>query len=170
MFVPVFTVTPPASLQHHLPPLGPQCSCEVIQAHGSSSSLHIVPLSMRSSTSPSLASDPLRTQPSPEAMLAEIEQLSRENELIRAQLSQTRDLRSGIAGSPNGVSEQKEASPVSTGRITPQSVGERRTSGSSSTSRRQNIQSPDEKTLSQQVRSMLDGLTASETHNLKKKK
>ncbi|XP_037549821.1 spindle and centriole-associated protein 1 [Nematolebias whitei] len=144
-------VTPPASLQHHLPPLDPQCSCEVLQAHGSSSSLHSVPLSRRSSTSLSLASDPLRTQPSPEAMLAEIAQLSRENELIRSQLSQTKDRRSEVAGLPNSVSEQKKESPVSTGRITPQSVGERRTSGSSSTSRSQNIQSPDEKTLSQQT-------------------
>lgn len=161
---PCFTVT---SLQHRLPSLDTQCSCEVLQADGSSSSLHSVPLSRRSSTSLSLTSDPLHTQPSPEAMLAEIAQLSRENELIKAQLSQTKDLRSGATGLPNGISEQREASPVSTGRITPQSVGDRRTSGSSSTSRSQKIQSPEEKTLSQQVRSTLDSLTASETQNYK---
>lgn len=149
-----FAVTPPAPLQQG------QCSCEVLQAHGSSSSLHSVPLSRRSSPSPSslsLTSDPVRPQPSAEAMLAEIAQLSRQNELIRAQLNQAKDLRSGGTGPPVSVNERRESSPVSTGRITPQSAGGRRTFGSSCTSRSQNVQSPEE-TLSQQVSSMLEHL------------
>ncbi|XP_017261893.1 spindle and centriole-associated protein 1 [Kryptolebias marmoratus] len=145
-------VTPPAPL-HRLSPVDTQSSREVLQAHGSSSSLHSAPLSIRSSSSSSLSlpSDPLRAQPSPEAMLAEIAQLSRQNELIRAQLNQAKDLRSGAAGSPNGISEQREPSPVSAGRIAPRSVGETRTSGARSTSRTQNFQSPTEKTQSQQA-------------------
>uniref|UniRef100_A0A1A8R9H3 Spindle and centriole-associated protein 1 n=3 Tax=Nothobranchius rachovii TaxID=451742 RepID=A0A1A8R9H3_9TELE len=137
--------THPAPLQQHLPPLDSQRSQEVVQAHGSASSLHSVSLShlSSSSSSPSLSLAPLITQLSPEAMLAEIAQLSRQAELMRSQLNQAKGLGPGIAGLPNSNSSQQGGqSPDSI----PQDVGERRTSGSS---RNQNIQSLDE-TLSQQ--------------------
>uniref|UniRef100_A0A1A8J7B3 Spindle and centriole-associated protein 1 n=1 Tax=Nothobranchius kuhntae TaxID=321403 RepID=A0A1A8J7B3_NOTKU len=138
--------THPAPLQQHLPPLDSQRSQEVVQAHGSASSLHSVALShlsSSSSSSPSLSLAPLITQPSPEAMLAEIAQLSRQAELMRSQLNQAKGLGPGIAGLPSSNSSQQGGrSPDSI----PQDVGERRTSGSS---RNQNIQSLDE-TSSQQ--------------------
>nr|XP_054607165.1 spindle and centriole-associated protein 1 isoform X5 [Nothobranchius furzeri] len=137
--------THPAPLQQHLPPLDSQRSQEVVQAHGSASSLHSVALShlSSSSSSPSLSLAPLITQPSPEAMLAEIAQLSRQAELMRSQLNQAKGLGPGIAGLPNSNSSQQGGrSPDSI----PQDVGERRASGSS---RNQNIQSLDE-TSSQQ--------------------
>lgn len=151
-------MTPPP-LQHG------QCSCEVLQAHSSSSGLHSVALSSPSSLS--LTSGPLRPQPSPETLFAEIAQLSRQNQQIRAQLNQAKDLRSGVTGPPIGIGERRESSPVSTGRLTPQSAGERRTSRCSSTSRSQNVQSPEEKTLSQPVSSISEHQSHPHTHNYK---
>ncbi|XP_071341291.1 spindle and centriole-associated protein 1 [Trachinotus anak] len=138
-------VTHPVPLHQHLPPVDDLHSCEDIQAQSSASSLTSLPLtSLPSTSSLSLTSDPLISQFHPQAMLAEIAQLSRQNELIRAQLGQAKSLVSGVGGSPNSSSEQRRSSSSSSGRITPRSVGERRASGSGSTGRQsQNIQVPD---------------------------
>ncbi|XP_034428020.1 spindle and centriole-associated protein 1 [Hippoglossus hippoglossus] len=136
-------VTHPVPVQQQLLPVDNLRSFEDIQALFSASSLTSLPLtSLPSSSSLSLtSSDPLSSQLPPEALLAEIAQLSRQNELIWAQLSQAKSLSSGGGGSPNSSIEQRRPS---SGRITPQSVGERRTSGSSSSRRRsQNIQVAD---------------------------
>ncbi|KAG7225027.1 hypothetical protein INR49_014482 [Caranx melampygus] len=124
------------------PPVDNFRSCEDIRAQSSASSITSLPLaSLPSISSLSLTCDPPNPQFPPEAMLAEIAQLSRQNDLIRAQLSQAKRLGSGVRGSPNSSSEQRRLSSCSSERISPQSIGERRTSGSSSTGRRsQNIQ------------------------------
>ncbi|XP_034085509.1 spindle and centriole-associated protein 1 isoform X2 [Gymnodraco acuticeps] len=126
-------------------------SREDAPSHSSSSSLTSLPLaSLSSSSSLSLTSEPLSSQLSPEAMLAEITQLSRQNDRIKAQLSQAKG--SGSRGSPNGSIEPRRRSSSSTGRVTPQSVGERRTSGSSSTGRRsQSVQAADGEQLTNQA-------------------
>ncbi|KAM4605921.1 spindle and centriole-associated protein 1 [Polymixia lowei] len=90
--------------------------------------------SLPSTSSQALTSDPLSSQLSREAMQAEIAHLNRQNDLIRAQLSQARGLGSGVKGSPNSSTDQRGSCPSSTGRTTPQAVGERM-SGSSSTGR-----------------------------------
>ncbi|XP_039982227.1 spindle and centriole-associated protein 1 isoform X2 [Xiphias gladius] len=138
-------VTHPVSLHQHLPPVNNLRSCENLQAQSSASSLTSFPLtSLPSTSSLSMTSDPLSSQLPPEAMLAEIAQLSRQNDLIRSQLSQSKSLGSGIGGSPNSSSEQRRLSSSSDGRITAQSVGERRISGSSCTGRQsENIQVTD---------------------------
>ncbi|XP_040921836.1 spindle and centriole-associated protein 1 isoform X2 [Toxotes jaculatrix] len=135
-------VTHPVPFHHQLPAVDDLRSWEDIQAQSSASSFTSLPLtSLPSTSSLSLMSDALSSQLPPEAMLAEIAQLSRQNDLIRAQLSQVKSLGSGVGGSLNSDSEQTRPSSSSTGRITPQSVGERRTSGSSSAGRQsQNIQ------------------------------
>ncbi|KAM6907940.1 spindle and centriole-associated protein 1 [Lycodopsis pacificus] len=128
---PVTHLVPP---HRELPPEDVLRSCEDVRSHSSASSLTSLPLtSLPSSSSLSLTSDPLGSQLSPEVMLAEIAQLNRQNELIRAQFSQARRLRSGVGESSKGSNEQRRSS---TGRVTPQSVGERRMSASSSTGRR----------------------------------
>ncbi|XP_070709139.1 spindle and centriole-associated protein 1 isoform X2 [Pempheris klunzingeri] len=128
------TVPVPPHLDLHLVDIH---SCEAVQARSSASSLSSLPLtSLPSTSSLSLTSDPLSSQLSPEAMLAEIAQLSRQNDLIKARLSQAKGLGSGVGGSPNSSTGQRRLSPSSTGRVTPQSIGERRTSASSSTGRR----------------------------------
>ncbi|XP_060950125.1 spindle and centriole-associated protein 1 [Limanda limanda] len=133
-------VTQPVPSQQLLP-LDDLCSFEDVPALFSASSLTSRP----SSSSLSLTScDPLSSQIPPEALLAEIAQLSRQNELIWAQLSQAKSLSSGGGVSPNSSIEQRRPSSGSSGRNPPQSVGERRTSGSSSSRRRsQNIQVAD---------------------------
>ncbi|KAM3860704.1 spindle and centriole-associated protein 1 [Diretmus argenteus] len=117
---------------------------EDVQAHSRATSLSSLPLaSLPSTSSLALTSD---TQ---EAMLAEIGQLTRENELIRAQLSQARGLVSGVRGSSNSNTELRRSCSSITGRATdPQSVGERRTSGSSSTGRTTDPQSVGERRTS----------------------
>ncbi|XP_035510850.1 spindle and centriole-associated protein 1 [Morone saxatilis] len=130
-------VTHPVQLHQELPPVDIQRSCGDVQAHSSTSSLTSLPLtSLPSTSSLSLTSDPLSSRLSPEAMMAEIAQLSRQNDLIKAQLSQAKGLRSGVGGSPNSSIEQRRLSSGSTGRVTPQSAGERRASVSSSMERR----------------------------------
>ena len=134
------SVTQPVQMQQKLPPVDTlPHSCEYVQAHSSASSLTSLPLSSLPSTSSlSPTSDPISSHLSPGAMLAEIAQLNRENELIKAQLSQARGLGSGVGGSSNGSNGQRRlsSSSSSTGRVTPQSVVERRTSVSSSTGRK----------------------------------
>ncbi|KAM4718279.1 spindle and centriole-associated protein 1 isoform 2-T3 [Anableps anableps] len=110
-------------VQRHHSPSDVQLSCEDVQPHVSTSQ----PLYL----------------PSPTAMLAEIAELRRQNDLIKAQLSQGKSLGSGVTGSPDGSNEQSKSSPVGIGRVTPQSAGERRMSGSSSSSRGQHLQSPE---------------------------
>ncbi|XP_041824997.1 spindle and centriole-associated protein 1 [Melanotaenia boesemani] len=154
--------TQPVPLQHQFPPVDFLGSCEDIQADGSASSPTSLQLSRLPSNS-SLISDLLHLQSSPGAMLAEIAELSRQNELIKAQLHQARCHGSGVGTLPSSNNERRRSSPISTGRLTPQSVEERRMCGSSGTDRAsQHIQAPDEQ-AAQQVNSMSDGRKASET-------
>ncbi|XP_072234923.1 spindle and centriole-associated protein 1 [Leuresthes tenuis] len=141
-------------------------SCEDVYARGSASSLNSLPLSrLPSSSSLSLTSDPLRSQLSPDAMLIEIAQLSRQNDLIKAQLCQAKCLESGVGETSNGNDTRRKLSPISTGRITPQSVGERRTSGSRSASRvNQHIRVSEEAPSPQQLTSISDARETSESH------
>lgn len=130
--------------QQHRSPSDMRRSCEDVRSHVSTSTLSSLP----SASSSSLTSN----QPSSaEAMLAEIAELKRQNDLIKAQLSQAKGLGSEVTGSPTSSSEQSRSSPVSTGRVTPQSVGQRRVSGSN---RGQHLQSPEgESSASQAVSS-----------------
>lgn len=126
-----FTVSHSASLPQQSPPVDNLRSCEDIRAQSSASSMTSLPLgSLPSISSLSLTSDPPNPQLHPEAMLAEIAQLSRQNDLIRAQLSHAKRLRSGVRGSPNSSGEQRRLSSSSSERISPRSIGERRTSSS----------------------------------------
>lgn len=145
------SVTHPVQLHQELPPLHVPHSREDLQSHRSASSLTSLPLtSLASTSSLSLTSDPLSAQLSPEAMLAEIAQLSRQNELIKAQLSQAKGRGSGVGGSPNSSNGQKRLSSSSAGRVTPENVGERRPSVSSSTGRKsQHVPSAEEQLTNQ---------------------
>lgn len=119
------------------------------------SSLTSLPLSSLPSTSSlSLTSDPLSSEVSPEAMLAEIAQLTRQNDLIKAQLSQAKSLGSVFEGLPNSSNGQRRLSSSDTGRVTPQSVGERRASVTTgSTGRKtQHVQAAKGDQLTNQVR------------------
>ncbi|KAM3593179.1 uncharacterized protein V6R79_007279 [Siganus canaliculatus] len=135
-----------------LPRISPPQSCRGIPAYNSASSLSILPLSSLPSTSSlSLPSEPFSSHLSPEAILAEIAQLSRQNDLIQAQLRQAKSLSAGGAsgGSPDSSVEQRRSSTSSSGKVTPQSVGERRTSVSSSTRRKSHVQTAERDTVSQ---------------------
>ncbi|KAK2859487.1 hypothetical protein Q5P01_004107 [Channa striata] len=126
-------MTHPVLSHQQLSPVGNYHTCEDLKSHSSASSLTSLPLaSLPSTSSLSLTSDPLSSHLSPEAMLAEIAQLNQHNDLIRAQLSQTKGLGSAVGVAPLGSSEERKVSPCSTGRITPQVVEERSTPGSSS--------------------------------------
>ncbi|XP_041817540.1 spindle and centriole-associated protein 1 [Chelmon rostratus] len=128
--------TRPVQLHQELPHVD-KLSCEGVQAHSSVSSLTSLPLtSLPSTSSLSLTSDPLSSQLSQEAMLAEIAQLSRQNDLIKAQLSQAKGFETGVRGSSTSSNGQRRWSSGSTGSVTPQSAGERTTSVCSSTGRR----------------------------------
>ncbi|MED6272869.1 hypothetical protein CHARACLAT_001075 [Characodon lateralis] len=120
----------PSDIQH---------SCEDVHSHVSTSRLR----KLSSGSSLSLTSNQPQSLPSAEAMLAEIAELRRQNHLIKAQLSQTKSLGSGVTGPPNCSNKQSKSSPVSMGRVTPESVAERRISGSSSSDRGQHLQSPE---------------------------
>ncbi|TKS87733.1 Spindle and centriole-associated protein 1 [Collichthys lucidus] len=147
------SVTHPIQLRQELPPLRVPHSREDLQSHSSASSLTSLPLtSLASTSSLSLTSDPLGAQLSPEAMLAEIAQLSRQNELIKAQLSQAKRRGSGVGGSPNSSNGQKRLSSSSAGRVTPENIGERRPSVSSSTGRKsQHVPSAEGEQLTNQA-------------------
>ncbi|KAL6097827.1 spice1 [Pungitius sinensis] len=110
-------------------------SRENVHSHSSASSLTSLPLSSLPSSSSSLSptSDPLGSQLSPGVMLAEIAQLTRQNNLIRAQFSRAKSRGSEVAEPSQGSNEQRRSS---AGRVTPQNVGEGRMSASSSTGRR----------------------------------
>lgn len=126
--------------------------CEDLKARSSGSSLTSLPLA----SLPSTSSESLNSQIAQEAMLAEIAQLSRQNDLMRAQLSQVKGLGSGVGGSPNGSTEQRRLSPCSTGRITPHGMEERRMPGFNSTDRQtHNIHAADRDRLAHQVRLIL---------------
>ncbi|KAM6900466.1 spindle and centriole-associated protein 1 [Xenentodon cancila] len=143
-------VTNAVPLQHQVPSVDRLPSRNV--GSFSSSSLSSFPLGRLPSTSSlSLTSEP---QLSPNAMLAEIAQLSRQNDLIRAQLRQAKGLGSEVGGSPNSNDERQRSSPISTGRVTPQDVRERRASSSSSAGRgSQHIWSPEDELSTQQATS-----------------
>ncbi|TDG97309.1 hypothetical protein EPR50_G00224560 [Perca flavescens] len=145
----------PVALHQELPPVDVLRSREDVHSHSSAYSLTSLPLtSLPSTSSLLLTSDPLSSQLSPEAMLAEIAELNRQNNLIRAQLSQAKGLGSGVGQSPNSSNEQRRLSSSSSGRVTPQSAGERRTSVSSSTRRRsRHVQAAEGEQLTHQVTS-----------------
>lgn len=136
-FPPSPSVIHPVRLHQDLPHVDIVHSCEDVQAHSSASSLTSLPLtSLPSTSSLSLTSDPLSSRLSPEALLAEIAQLSRQNDLIKAHLSQAKGFETGVRGSPTSNNGQRRWSSGNTGRVTAQSVGARRTSVCSSTGRR----------------------------------
>ncbi|XP_035981449.1 spindle and centriole-associated protein 1 [Fundulus heteroclitus] len=132
---------------HPFPPLpyrspsDVRASCEDVRSHASTSSLRRLP----SAPSPSLAPNQPHFPPSPEAMLAEIAELRRQNDLVKAQLSQAKSLGSGVTArcsSSSSSNEPRRSSPVSVSTVSPQSAGERRSSGSSSSSRVHRLPSP----------------------------
>lgn len=125
------------------------------QARSYLSSLVSLPLrSLPSASSLSLTSDPVSSLLSPDAMLAEIALLSRQNERIKAQLSRAKELGSVCEGSPEGVSGQRRLSSSDTGRVTPQSVGERKLSeAESSGSKSQRVQAAEAEQITHQVNS-----------------
>ncbi|XP_008306207.1 spindle and centriole-associated protein 1 isoform X3 [Cynoglossus semilaevis] len=124
-------------LQHHH-----QKQQQFVPVHlqSSSSSLTSLPhTSLPSSSSRSQVSEALSSQFSHEAVQAEIAQLSRQNQMIRAQLGQSQSLRSGVSGSTissTSSGEERRLSSSLSGKTTPESVVERRTSVSSRTGRR----------------------------------
>lgn len=111
-------IQPAPPHQQHLSVVA-SASSRGVQACISTSSLTSLPLS----SLPPSSSEAQTSDFSPEAVLAEIAKISRENELIKAQLSRARDLSSAFGGAPDSEQRQQRAS--STGRVTPQSVGER---------------------------------------------
>ncbi|XP_076027421.1 spindle and centriole-associated protein 1 [Genypterus blacodes] len=155
---PAHSVGQAVPLHYELPTRDVQSSCGV-HTCSSAASLSSLPLiSLPSTSSLSLTSDPLSpgSRLSHEAMLAEISQLSRQNELLRAQLSQPKGSGSGVGGSPDSSGGRSGSSSSSTGRVTPQSIGERRMSSSRNT---QQIQTAEggrvtHQTSSQAVRSV----------------
>lgn len=148
------TATYPAPPHQQLPAVDLLRSYGDLCAHSSDSSLSSVPLvQLPSASSLSLTSDPLRSQRSPGTVLAEIAQLSRETDLIRAQLSQAKGLGSGVRESLDSGNERRGLSCSSTGRVTPQSAAESRMSGSSCKERQsQHVWTPEKQQLTQQVR------------------
>ncbi|CAG5895966.1 unnamed protein product [Menidia menidia] len=143
-------------LQPQLHPADSRPPHEDPEAHGSASSLNSLPLSrLPSSSSLSLISDPLRSQPSPDAMLAEIALLSRQNDLIKAQLSQARRLKSGAGGTPSSSLTQRRSSPPSTCTVTPPGSTQSRPPGPRSTGERnRNAPTPDDTSLNQEASSI----------------
>ncbi|XP_028288909.1 spindle and centriole-associated protein 1 isoform X2 [Parambassis ranga] len=137
-----------------------------VQCHGSASSLSSLPLTSVPSTSlQSVTSDPLCSQLSPDVMLAEIAQLSRQNELIRAQLNQAKVQAGSSIGASLSSGSERRSSSGSTQRRTPQNIEARTTSGSNSTgsvtpqsvidssTSRQNQNPPEEEQRNQQASS-----------------
>lgn len=84
-------------------------------------------------------------------MLAEIAELSRQNDLIKSQLSQAQGLGSVPDRMPNSGNGQRRLSSSDTGRVTPQSVGARKASVSNSTGS-QRVQAAEGELLTNQVR------------------
>lgn len=66
--------------------------------------------------------------------MAEIAKISRENELIKAQLSRARDLGSAVGGAPDSE-QRRQSTSTGAGRVLLQGVVERSTSGTSSSGR-----------------------------------
>lgn len=67
--------------------------------------------------------------------MAEIAKISRDNELIKAQLSRARDLGSAFGGAPDSE-QRRQSTSTGTGRVMPQSVGERSTAVTGSAGRK----------------------------------
>uniref|UniRef100_A0A3B4F6Y8 Spindle and centriole-associated protein 1 n=1 Tax=Pundamilia nyererei TaxID=303518 RepID=A0A3B4F6Y8_9CICH len=131
------TATCPAPPHQQLPAADLLRSYGDLRAHSSDSSLSSLPLvQLPSASSLSLTSDPLRSQRSPGTVLAEIAQLSKETDLMRAQLSQAKGLGSGVRESLDSGNERRGSSCSSTGRVTPQSAAESRMSGANSVEQR----------------------------------
>ncbi|XP_014830888.1 PREDICTED: spindle and centriole-associated protein 1 isoform X1 [Poecilia mexicana] len=96
-------------LQRRLSPSDTQRSRENVQSRVSTSGL----TRRRSVSSSSLPSNEPALLPSPAAMLAEITELKRQNDLIKAQLSQAKSLGSGDAGLADGRNERSKSGPAS---------------------------------------------------------
>ncbi|XP_056155836.1 spindle and centriole-associated protein 1 [Lampris incognitus] len=135
----------PVLLHQERPLLDTLCYCEDAEAYSHASSLSGLPVHSLSSlplqSFPSTSSlDPtsnrLRSQLSQEAMLAEIAQLGRQNDLIRNQLNQANGLCPGVRGSLDSSIDRRGSSPSSTGRAIPQAVGDGRMLGSSNAGQR----------------------------------
>lgn len=147
-FLSTFSVSHPVPLQQ-------ECSTANAprpRRDSSTSSLTSLPLcSLPFASSVSQSSDLLGSEISPEAMLAEIAQLSRENDLIKAQLKQAKGLGSLCGGLPSNG--QTGLSSSSTGRVTSQSVDERKASIIDSKMRQsQHIRACEREDLTAQVR------------------
>ncbi|XP_068160161.1 spindle and centriole-associated protein 1 [Antennarius striatus] len=125
-------VTHPVESHQEIRPSDIMHSYRTMQGHSSSSSLTSLPLtSLPSTSSLSVTSGPISAQLSPEAILAEIAQLSQQNNLIKAQLSRAKGPGSEVIGSPVGSNEQSSLSSGSAGIASPQRAEEKRTSVSS---------------------------------------
>lgn len=117
---------------------------------------------LSSGPSLSVTSDSRHSHFSPDSLLDEITKLKRENDLIRAQLSQAQGLGSGVRGA-SGRSDDRKSSTV-TGRVSPQNEGERITSKSASTNRRrQEDVCPGKELQLEQTRAEMGGGVVSET-------
>ncbi|XP_008394534.1 spindle and centriole-associated protein 1 isoform X2 [Poecilia reticulata] len=95
--------------QRRLSPSDTQRSCENIQSRVSTSGL----TRRQSVSSSSLPSNEPVLLPSPAAMLAEIAEMKRQNDLIKAQLSQAKSLRSRDAGLADSRNERSKSGPAS---------------------------------------------------------
>lgn len=145
------TVTHPVLTHQRLPPVDIPCSYGHLQTYSSDS--NSLPLTKLPSTSSlSLTSDPLRSPLSPGTLLSEIAQLSRETDLIRAQLSQPKGLGSGVREPLDSGNERRSLSCSSAGRVTPQNFGERTSESSCKERRSQDVQTPEAEQVTQQVR------------------
>ncbi|XP_034025215.1 spindle and centriole-associated protein 1 isoform X2 [Thalassophryne amazonica] len=115
-------VRQPMSLHHELLSGKVLGSCDDTQTHSSASSL----LSLPCTSSLSLTSDPVKSQFCHESLIAEVANLSRQNELLRVQLcQQATDFGLRVRGSSASSVDQRRLNSSSTERIIPQSDGER---------------------------------------------
>uniref|UniRef100_UPI0037E70CC0 spindle and centriole-associated protein 1 n=1 Tax=Semicossyphus pulcher TaxID=241346 RepID=UPI0037E70CC0 len=141
-------VTHPVRLHQEIPPVNILRSCEEVQSQSSASSFSSLP----STSSLLLTSDTPISRLLPGAMPAEIALLSKQNDLIKAQLSQVKSLGSGVGGSPDSSNGQRSLSSGSSGKVTPTGVGQRRMSLSSCTRRRsQHVQAEGEQLITQET-------------------
>lgn len=156
-FCPHVILLPPfpssSSVTHPAPPqqdhlcVNASHSFRDVQPRSSASSL----TSLSLCNLPDTSSLSMTSELSPETMLAEIAQLSRENEMIKAQLRQAREHGSRLGGLPSNG--QRRLSSSSTGRVVPQSVGEKSTSLSNCTvTKSQQVQAAEGHKLTHQVR------------------
>lgn len=123
------------------------------------SSLASLPLrSLPSASSLSVTSDPAGPPLSADALLAEIALLSRQNQLIKAQLSRAKELGSACEGSAEVAGGPRRSDSGDAGRVTPQSIEEGKLSDAESVgSRSERVQAAGGEQLPQQVNSVTPG-------------